>query len=458
MNSQKPLSLITTVLISLLVFACQKDDLSNDDSFNEQINSYEEYIYNDSDLSDYIYDQNKLHRFDIFISQENLDILNNDPVAEEYVEGSLVFEGKIISNVGIRYKGSIGAWVGCLSNIDFSNPSGYKTCPKLSMKIKINSLEDRKFYGMNKLQFHSQNLDPSKMHERLGYYLYRNFGVATARSNHALIYINGEFNGVFANTENIDGPFTNTHFNNKGGNLYKEVWPVNSQGESQDSNYFIDGLKTNEELSNVSIIQNFSNQLSGIDNSDAWSIVENWIDKEIFLKTLVVDRRIANDDGFLHFYPQENGLYENHNYYWYEQPNQNKLQLIPWDLDNAFENLIVVANPVTPIKDRWYETSNACEGFNYGAFNLLQKSAACDKIIGSFTDFRDVYNELDALFKDDLYNMPNINSLIDTWSNQISEAVEEANKIHGEKEPSLEAWTRSVDNLKNSINFSLNLE
>ena len=54
--------------------------------------------------------------------------------------------------------------------------------------------------------------------------------------------------------------------------------------------------------------------------------------------------------------------------------------------------------------------------------------------------------------------MPNINSLIDTWSNQISEAVEEANKIHGEKEPSLEAWTRSVDNLKNSINFSLNLE
>lgn len=105
MNSQKPLSLITTVLISLLVFACQKDDLSNDDSFNEQINSYEEYIYNDSDLSDYIYDQNKLHRFDIFISQENLDILNNDPVAEEYVEGSLVFEGKIISNVGVRYKG-----------------------------------------------------------------------------------------------------------------------------------------------------------------------------------------------------------------------------------------------------------------------------------------------------------------------------------------------------------------
>ena len=46
------------------------------------------------------------------------------------------------------------------------------------------------------------------MRERLGYYMFRNFGIAAPRSNHVLIYINGEFNGVFANTEQIDGPFT----------------------------------------------------------------------------------------------------------------------------------------------------------------------------------------------------------------------------------------------------------
>ena len=27
----------------------------------------------------------------------------------------------------------------------------------------------------------------------------------------------------YANTENIDGPFTNKHFDDDGGNLYKEV-------------------------------------------------------------------------------------------------------------------------------------------------------------------------------------------------------------------------------------------
>ena len=120
-------------------------------------------------MSDYIYDQSKLHRFDIIISQENLNLINNDPTAEQYVDASFIFEDKIIRDVGVRYKGSIGAFVGCLSGPDWSNPSGYKTCPKLSMKIKINFKEDKKFYDLKKLQFHSQNLHPTKMRERLGY-------------------------------------------------------------------------------------------------------------------------------------------------------------------------------------------------------------------------------------------------------------------------------------------------
>ena len=423
---------------------------------NNIINSYEEYIYENDHSSDYIYDQNKLHRFDLFLTQENLDEINNNPAAENYVEGSLVFEEKVIKNVGIRYKGSIGAWVGCLSNEDWTNPSGYKTCPKLSMKIKINWKGDNKFYGMKKLQFHSQNLDKSKMHERLGYYMFRNFGITAPRSNHALLYINGEFNGVFANTENVDGPFTNKHFINPDGNLYKEVWPVKSSGGNREENYFIDGLKTNEEISDVTKIKRFSDQLGSVNKSDANEIVEDWIDKDLFLKTILVDRRIANDDGFMHFYHEGGVNYENHNYYWYEDPNDDKLQLIPWDLDNSFENLISNLNPVTPIKDKWYETTNNCNGFRYGSFNLLQKSAACDKIIGSFSSYREDYDSLDIIFQNQLFNMSNINTLLDSWYNQIKNAVEEAHSIHGDKEPSIQEWNDNINYLKYSIDQSLN--
>jgi len=47
------------------------------------------------------------------------------------------------------------------------------------------------------------------MRERLGYYMFRNFGIPAPRSNHAVIFINGEFSGLYANTEQIEGPFTN---------------------------------------------------------------------------------------------------------------------------------------------------------------------------------------------------------------------------------------------------------
>ena len=78
------------------IFSCKKETIqldSDQDELNKIIDSFEEYIYENDHSSDYIYDQNKLHRFDLFLTQKNLDEINNDPAAENYVEGSLVFEG-----------------------------------------------------------------------------------------------------------------------------------------------------------------------------------------------------------------------------------------------------------------------------------------------------------------------------------------------------------------------------
>ena len=166
------------LIFSFTLFSCDLFRAYNEiQSSDKRVASLDEYEYLDSHSSEYIYDQDKLHKFEIFIDSDNLEEINSDPALEKYVNAHLVFENKVVKDVGIRYKGSIGAWVGCLSNNDWTNPSGYKTCPKLSMKIKFNFNEEKQFYGLKKLQLHSQNLDPSKMRERLGYYMYRNFGV-----------------------------------------------------------------------------------------------------------------------------------------------------------------------------------------------------------------------------------------------------------------------------------------
>ena len=182
-----------------------------------------------------------------------MNLINRDHAAEEYVEGMLIFEKDTISPVGIRYKGSIGAFVGCLDGPNMFEPSGAKICTKLSMKIKINwKGRKEKFFGLKKLQFHSMNNDASQMHERTGYWLFRQMGIPAPRAVHAKLTINGIYTGLYSLVEQIDSRFIKENFDDNKGNLYKEIWqafavllPVRTVGVMGDqrSYEFVCGLR-----------------------------------------------------------------------------------------------------------------------------------------------------------------------------------------------------------------------
>ena len=72
--------------------------------------------------SDYLFDQEQLHTFEITLTDDALAELDGDPTAEEYVEGSLTFDGETVDEVGVRYKGSIGAFLGCTSGTEPVRP------------------------------------------------------------------------------------------------------------------------------------------------------------------------------------------------------------------------------------------------------------------------------------------------------------------------------------------------
>ena len=258
------------------------------------------YSYGDSD---YLFNQEKLHTFELTLSDQNLAYLDSAPALEEYVPGTLTFEGETLP-VGIRYKGSVGAWVGCLSGEGFLSTEGEKECTKLSTKVKINWEDsDDTFYEVKKLQFHSQNLDPTKMHERLGYWLFREMGVPAPRSVHARLIINGQFNGIYALTEQIDGRFTRENFDDGTGNLYKEIWPITNSGVPMPAEPLQNALKTNEdEDPTFDIIQQFAQAVVNADATTRQDVLRQWMNVDQALAYMVVDRAIANDDGVLHFY------------------------------------------------------------------------------------------------------------------------------------------------------------
>ena len=447
------------LLVAILISSCSKEvTLSTPqnpivDTEEPTVKTGDENYLNKK--SDYIFDQDKLHTFELTLSKSALAEIDADPAAEEYVEGSLSFEGETVEKVGIRYKGSIGAFVGCLTGRDWANPSGSKTCTKLSMKIKMNwENSDDRFFGLKKLQFHSQNLDNSQMRERLGYWLFREMGVPAPRSVHARLMINGVFYGVYALTEQIDGRFTRFNFEDGSGNLYKEIWPLNSNGQAHSESAYIKELKTNEdEDPSAEMIRTFAEEIASATENELKAVIEKWMDIDEVLSYIAVDRIIRNDDGAFHWYCN-GGDCEPHNFYWYEEPTENTVHLIPWDLDNAFENIAYNANPVTPIVDAWGEISNDCQPFRSGIFGM-QRSAACDKLTGAWVSYDTEYTTKLKDFKSGVFSQSVVNDLLDKWSDQIKNGIQEASQSHDDAN-SVTIWENAVNRLKQDLDFARN--
>ena len=404
--------------------------------------------------SDYIFDQNTLNTYELILSRDNLALIDANPAAERYVEGMLIFQGDTISPVGIRYKGSIGGFVGCVSGSDWTNPTGFKTCTKLSMKVKINwEGREELFYKVRKLQFHSQNLDQSQMHERLGYWLFRKMGVAAPRSVHAKLIINGAYAGLFALTEQIDGRFAKQNYEDNDGNLYKEVWPIGMDGNPHHEQVYLNALRTNEdENPSVSIIRDFGQRIADASETSLADTISKYMDLNEIISFIAVDRTIRNDDGPFHWYCNINDC-SNHNYFWYEEPVNKMLHLIPWDLDNAFENVIHDANPVTPIADKWGEVTNDCQPFNYGTFNIRQWSASCDKLTRGWASFEDLYQIKVSELKDGPLSASSIDLQLGKWQEQIREATLQAQESHTDA-ITLQEWEAGINRLKSQIEYA----
>lgn len=167
----------------------------------------------------------------------------------------------------------------------------------------------------------------------------------------------------------------------------------------------------------------------------------------------VVDRTIRVDDGPFHWYCW-GGNCSSHNFYWYEEPTERTLHLIPWDMDNAFENIISNENPVIPhIADAWGETRNNCQPFPYGSLQFMQRSAACDKLTEGWASFEEEYAERLVYFKNTLLAPENINPQLDAWEAQILDATSEADAAYNDA-VTVYGWQSALDKLKSQIEYA----
>jgi len=291
-------------------------------------------------------DDAPIHHFDIELAPEDLAFLDEDPTRETYVRGTVRFRDETYTHVGVRYKGAYGSLVSCVE------PDGTLVCNKLSLKLSFNEYQSSgRFHGVRKVLLHACNRDLSCLRERMSYRIYRAAGIPTSRVVHATASINGELQGLYAMVEYIDKEFVEDHFERDEGNLYKEVWP----GSSADPAYFLEGLRTNEAVGDVSRIVAFANALDGVDDASWPDATAEWLDADRQARYNALDQLVHNWDGVWKFYCL-GGTCFNHNYYLYDDPATGRFVVVPWDLDHTFTH---VNDDMA--RSWWDDSAGACD-------------------------------------------------------------------------------------------------
>ncbi len=405
--------------------------------------------------SNYLFNQQVVQTFNILLDPDSLAFLDSDPRAEDYVQGDLVFEGDTIAAVGVRYKGSQGAFGKCTEN-----GIGKKTCTKLSMKIKFSwnaSSEDRRFYGQKKLMLHSMNNYTSYMKEKAAYWMIRKIGAPAPRTAYARVLINGKLNGLFLLIENYDSRMAKNgleFFDNDGGNFYKETTPLMINGEPYPEYVWINSLRSNSSNPDVSGMAQFAKELKAAHSTTLKSTLEKWIDVESVVTSFMMSRAVGHTDGPWYWNVNRSThptwWYEvsvpkpghtNHNFFMYEDITAKKFHYMMWDMDHTFNSL----NEESRTPRLGTPPLYPCD------VSVNSLGMMCDKLTAGVLLFEDEYRLAVARYLDDV--QPKIKYNMNKWSELINDVVIESHNVHNDA-VDLSTWKEQVTILKGKMDES----
>ena len=406
----------------------------------------------------------EVRTIDLDLDPVALGVLDAAPAAEQYVPAQLSVDGAVVGPVGLRYKGSVGAFIGCVSTSTEADPfnlSGSKTCPKLSYKVSLNEIEpEQTLFGMRKLLLHALHTDPSMLREHLGYRVFREAGVPASRTAYVRVRVNRELQGVFLAVEDVDGRFTRSHFSDGEGNLYKDLWPAYRRDATLpvDATRALAALETNEdEGPDVSRLVAFADELADaaeVEDADVRAaLVARGLSVDHVARYIAADRAVRHDDGPLHFYAPI-GPGGSHNVYVYEEAADARWWLIPWDLDRAFAvdtDWAGSGDAFSRIAPRWDDTDGDCGKRTANAGAWPQVPCACDPLIGAFAcGWRGrVRAESEALWAGPLAEAA-VSDWIDAQVTLLTPLVRAQNEADP-RNPTVEAWLAGVEDLRARI-------
>jgi len=278
-----------------------------------------------------LFDLYNVHSLDIeFYNPDYDQILKSRWEIDDktYELATIVFNGDTLDSVGVRYKG----------NSTYYFTAAFES-PKFPLNMDLDLIyNDQDILGYNKVKLSNSIFDPTFVKENIGY-LTQSYYLPTPETGYMNISINGEQLGLYTSVESINKSFLTKHFGNSDGTFFK-CEPQFHFGEVYDADpnlvwYGEDSLDYEYQM--------------GYEMKSEYG----WNDLLDLIYTLNFNieniESVLNVDRALWFFASSmvtpdldayTGMYI-HNYYLYKNSGTDLFEVIPWDKDQTFGNVMV---------------------------------------------------------------------------------------------------------------------
>lgn len=248
----------------------------------------------------------------------------------------------------------------------YGNPSSSWQQSKMQLMLSFDTYDETsRFHGLRKTILEASPYDYSMLHSRIGYSVMRDLGIPAACSNNARLTINDQYYGVYTHTENLDHEFLVRNFTTViDDNLYR-------YGDWSGDTHDVDILFSMNDLTDIR------------SNVDLFEVTQEWAAEAVM--------------------PHGNGYWNgSSNFYLYNEPDRGWVW-IPTELDISFDFMYPGTDPIAC---DWMQRP---QHFEIVLADANRRSSYIDAIERTLT----------------VYDADLLENLVDSWSDQISDSVEE---------------------------------
>lgn len=269
-----------------------------------------------------LFDTETIQEIRLSISTRDLQQLRERFAENTYYPADLQWHSMRVRNVGIRSRGTASR-----------SPS------KLGLQIDFDRYTGgQRFLGLKSLVLDNLLQDPAMVRERVAMAFFARMGQPAPREAFARLYVNNEFQGLYAVVEPIDSEFLKRAFGDDSGFLYEYQYLGPYYGE-----YLGDELsayqplfdpRTHQRESDTVLYSPIRDLLREVNHPDdaVWrSRVHEYLDLRQFITHVAIESFLSEEDGILGFAGMAN-------FYLHRPADSTRHRVIPWDKDLTFRS------------------------------------------------------------------------------------------------------------------------